>query len=77
MMMRAATVTTTMEEAAVDNGKDKAMCHPFRTTPSGILWFKCLIYLREDYDFEAKVVLHVLEVIKQDEGMLDVVECHR
>jgi hypothetical protein len=45
-----------------DDGEDKAIHNPFRMTP----WFKCLICLREEYDCEAKVVLHVVEVIKQD-----------
>jgi hypothetical protein len=60
-----------------DNGEDKAMHIPFRTTPSGIMWFKCPICLGTKFDSEAKVVLHALDVIKQDAGMPDVVEWHR
>jgi hypothetical protein len=47
-----------------DDGEDKAIHIPFRMTPSGIMWYNCLICLMEEYDFEAKVVLHGLEVIK-------------
>jgi hypothetical protein len=54
-----------------DKDKDKAMCIPFTMTPFGIMWYKCPICL-EEYDSEAKVVLHALEAFKQD-----VVERHR
>jgi hypothetical protein len=36
--------------------------------------FECRICLGEEYDSEAKVVLHAIDVIKQDAGSLDVVE---
>jgi hypothetical protein len=52
------------EGSGSDDGKDKAMRVPFRTTPSGITWFKCHVFLEEEYDSEAKVVLHALKVIK-------------
>jgi hypothetical protein len=39
-----------------DDSKDKAMHIPFRTTLSGIMWYKCLICLSEEYDSETKVV---------------------
>jgi hypothetical protein len=59
-----------------DNGEDNAMHIPFMMTPSGIMWYKCPVCLREEYDSEAKVVLHALEVIKQDVRMPNVVERH-
>jgi hypothetical protein len=59
------------EGSGSDDGKDKAMHIPFRMTPSGIMWYKCPVCLKE-YDSEAKVVLHALEAFKQD-----VVEPHR
>jgi hypothetical protein len=65
------------EGSGSDDGEDKAMCIPFRTTPARVLWFKCPMCLREEYDFEPKVVLHAVEVIKQDAGSPNVVECHR
>jgi hypothetical protein len=52
------------EDKVMDNDEDKVM-------------YKCPICLGEEYDFEAKVVLHALEVIKQDAGTSDVVERHR
>jgi hypothetical protein len=45
--------------------------------PSESMWYKCPICLREEYDSKAKVVLHALEVIKQDAGTPVVVEQHR
>jgi hypothetical protein len=39
-----------------DDSEDKAMCIPFKTTPSRVMWYKCPICLREEYDSEAKVV---------------------
>jgi hypothetical protein len=59
-----------------DDGEEKAMHIPFRKTTSGIMWFKCSICVEEEYDSEAKVVHHGLEVIKQDAGMPDMVERH-
>jgi hypothetical protein len=64
------------EGSSSDDNEDKAMCIPFRTTPSGIMWFKCPVCLREEYDSKAKVLLHALEVIKQDAGTSDVVVWH-
>jgi hypothetical protein len=63
------------EGCGSDDSEDKAMHIPFRMTPR-IMWFKCPICLREEYDLEAKMVLHVLEVIKQDAGMPEVDEWH-
>jgi hypothetical protein len=65
------------EVSGNDDGENKAMCIPFRTTPYGMMRFKCPICLGEEYDSEAKVVHHALEVIKQDVETLDVVEWHR
>jgi hypothetical protein len=59
-----------------DDSEDKALHIPFRMTPAGIMSFKCRICLGEEYDSEAKVVLHAIDVIKQDAGSLDVVERH-
>jgi hypothetical protein len=59
-----------------DDSEDKALHIPFRMTPAGIMSFKCRICLGEEYDSEAKVVLHAIDVIKQDAGSLDVVEWH-
>jgi hypothetical protein len=59
-----------------DDGEDKAIHIPLRMTPFGIMWFNCTICLKEDYDSKAKAMHHVLEVIKQDAGMMDLVEQH-
>jgi hypothetical protein len=65
------------EDNGSNDGEDKAMHIPFRMTPARIMWFKCPVCLGEEYDSKAKVVPHVVEVIKQDVGSLDVVERHR
>jgi hypothetical protein len=52
------------EGSGSDVGEDKAKRIPFRKAPSGIMWYKCPICLREDYDSVFKVVLHTLDVIK-------------
>jgi hypothetical protein len=57
-----------------DDGEDKATRIPFKTTPSRIMWFKCPICVGEEYDYEDKVVLHALEVIKQNVGTPDAIE---
>jgi hypothetical protein len=57
-----------------DGGEDKAMCVPFRTTLARIMWFKCPVCLKEEYVYEAKVVLHVVDVIIQDAGSPNMVE---
>jgi hypothetical protein len=54
------------ESSNHDNGEDKAMHIPLRKTPSRIMWYICPVCLEEEYDSEGKVVLHALEVIKQD-----------
>jgi hypothetical protein len=54
------------EGSSSDDGENKAMYIPFMMTPSRIMWYKCPICLGEEYGSEAKVVLHALEVIKQD-----------
>jgi hypothetical protein len=64
------------EGSSSDGSKDKAMCISFRVTLSRILWYKCPMCLREEYDSEAKVVFHTLEVIKQVTGMSGVVKWH-
>jgi hypothetical protein len=65
------------EGCSNDDSEDKAMHILFWMTPSRIMWFKCPICLGEEYDLEAKMVLHVLEVIKQDAGMPEVDKWHR
>jgi hypothetical protein len=65
------------EDSGSDDGEDKAVHIPFRMTLAGIVWFKCLICIREEYDSKAKVVLHAIEVISQDVGSPNVVKHHR
>jgi hypothetical protein len=62
------------EGSGNDNGEDKALRIPFRMTPTGVMWFKCPVCLREEYDSKAKVVLHAVNVIKEDAGSPNVVE---
>jgi hypothetical protein len=64
------------EGSGSTDGEDKAMYIPFRKTTSGIMWFKCPVCVKEEYDSEVKVVHHTLEVIKQDAGMLNMVDRH-
>jgi hypothetical protein len=54
------------EGSGSDDGEDKAMHIPFRMTSSGSTWYMCPICIGEEYDSDAKVVLHALEVIKHD-----------
>jgi hypothetical protein len=46
-------------------------------TPSGIIWFKCPIYLEEEYDSLVKVILHAFNFINNNVGASDMVEQHR
>jgi hypothetical protein len=59
-----------------DDCEGSGMCIPFKMTPSGIMWYKCHVCLREEYDSKAMVVLHALQVIKQDAGARDMVTWH-
>jgi hypothetical protein len=34
------------DDNSSDDGEDKAMCIPFRMTPSRIMWYKCPICLK-------------------------------
>jgi hypothetical protein len=65
-----------VEGSGNDNGEDIALLIPFRMTPTGVMWFKCPVCLGEEYDSKAKVVLHAVNVIKEDAGSLNVVERH-
>jgi hypothetical protein len=65
------------EGSGSNDDEDKAICIPFCTTPAGSMSFKCPMCLGEQYDSEATVVLHAIDVSKQDTGLLDLVEQHR
>jgi hypothetical protein len=64
------------EGSGSDDDEDKALRIPFRTTPLGIMWFKCPVCLGEEYYSEAKLVFQAVDISKQDAGSPDVIKRH-
>jgi hypothetical protein len=65
------------DDSGTDDSEDKAIHIPFMMTSSGIMWYKWTVCFVEEYDFETKVVLHGLEVIKQGAGSNGTTRCSR
>jgi hypothetical protein len=59
------------------SGSEDSHAHPFQDDSCWDHVAQVPVCLREEYDSEAKVVLHAIDIIKQDAGSLNMVEWHR
>jgi hypothetical protein len=62
------------EGSVRDDGEGKAIHIPFRMTPSGIMWYKCPIFLAEEYDLRPRLCFTPL---KSSNKTPDMVKHHR